>query len=657
MDDKPRKDLRPLTISLAISMAPHIIRLPWWIIIWCLFFLGYSYSGHGEGLGPKKRKWILLAFTIAGIVGVLSEYRTVLGQTAGVGLICVMASLKLLEVKSVRDKIITVFVSFFVIITNLLFSTSIFITIHMFFAVFVSTSVLVFYTQPGLEYRAVLKTSGSLLSMALPIMVILFVFFPRIQGTLWKGFRVNSGYSGFSDTLTPGSVIDMAVTGDVAFRAEFSGKRPAAGDLYWKGIVYGFFDGRSWKKSLAQNYSGYRPELKAEYDYTITMEPNNSRYMFVSGCPVKLPDGTDILTDGTIRSRSMITDRLRYRILSEESCHDLKKMEPGPEFIILPRAGNILSVNQGKRWRKEYSSEEQIVSAALDFFKTGGYTYSLAPPQLLTEDQIDEFLFSTKKGYCEHYASSFAFLMRAAGIPARVVGGYMGGDINPVGGHMTVTQDKAHAWVEIFLEKKGWTLADPTAALAPDRFTRGLSSVLPSSEMPVILKLPDNRFIGWIWKKTSYFSDYMNHGWNKFIIGYTYRTQKGLYDFLGLNPGKVSGALFIVFIILFSCLSVILLSWRLKSVGSSKDDPLSWAWIKFCDKFESLGIKRDSCDGPLDFFSKMEPLKDENRKKAELIVMEYIRLRYASRSMDRKMVSDFLGMVRRFRPLAKKKSK
>lgn len=654
--DRDRLDLKPLTISLAIATFPHIPRLPWWIIIWCFFFWCYSFSVHaGDFTKPVLRKWILVILTIAGIAGILLEYRTVLGQSAGIGLISIMASLKLLEVKSRRDLIITAFIIYFVIITNLLFSTSVLMTLYMFFSVFVNTAVLVLCSQAYLKKQTCMKISASLLIRALPLMIIMFVFFPRIQGTLWKGLRVNSGKAGFSDTLSPGSVSDLAVTGELAFRAEFNGKKPDVTELYWKGIVFGYFDGRSWKRSLSYSLPQYRSNTETELDYTVTLEPNNSRYMFITGCPVSLPAGTEILSDGTLRSKSIITDRLQYRILSEKFCDGLKWIEPSPEFTSLPRYGNNLSLNQAKRWTNAHLSEEEILAAALDFFKTGGYIYSLAPPPLLTEDTIDEFLFSTKKGYCEHYASAFAFLMRAAGIPSRVVGGYLGGDVNPVGGHMTITQDKAHAWVEVFLEKKGWTIVDPTSVVVPDRFTRGLSSAVPAEEMPIMMTLPENRFIGKIWKKTAYLFDYVNHGWNQFIIGYTYSKQKNFFELIGINPGKVTGSLFLVSIMLFSSMAVFLVVWRVKLTDPlRKNDPVKWGWLRFCQKLEKKGISRDLNEGPLEFLSRMGSLRPDKKKDAELIVKQYIRLRYSDKVNDPEIVSAFLIMVGKFRPFTNK---
>jgi len=648
-------DLRPLTLSLIIATIPHIPRLSWWIIIWCFFFWGYSFSGHSQNTSPALKKWGLVLLTFAGILGVFLEYRTVLGQGAGIGLICVMASIKLLEIKSKRDLIITVFIIYFVIITNLLFSSSVMMTFYMFFAVFITTSTLVHYTQKSIDFIGCLRISGSLLLRALPLMIIMFIFFPRIQGTLWKGFRVNSAKAGFSDMLAPGSLSDLAITGEVAFRAEFIGKKPLMNELYWKGIVFGSFDGRAWRRAVSYAFTGYSSQKKAQYEYLITLEPSNSRYMFISGCPVSMPDGSEIQTDGTLRSKRIITERLQYRILSEDSCSSIKSVIPGDEFMALPRSGNYLSLKQGMQWRKEFSSQSQIIKAALDFLRNGGFTYSLRPPQLVTGDSVDEFLFATKKGYCEHYASAFTFLMRAAGIPARVVGGYLGGNINPVGGHITVTQDKAHAWVEVFLENQGWTIIDPTSVVVPDMFSRGLSSIVPESEMPILMTLPENRFIGALWKKTAYLFDYVNHAWNSFVIGYTYSKQKSFFESIGINPGKVTGSLFIVFIMLSSSIVLFIVSWRMRLFDPvKKTDPVAWAWTSFCHKMAKAGITRDYNEGPQEFMDRINTFRPDLKNTVEPLIRQYIFLRYARTSSEKVNISEFMGMVKRFKAKGKR---
>ncbi|WP_027358385.1 transglutaminase family protein [Desulforegula conservatrix] len=642
-------DLKPLTISIIIATIPHFQRLPWWIMVWCIFFWGYSFTGHSIRVSYQAKKWILVLLTLAGIAGILSEYRTVLGQDAGVGLICVMTSLKLLEIKNRRDLIITVFIIYFIIISNLLFSSSVMMTFYMFISVFITTSVLVFYTQKSLEPGRCIRISGALLIRALPLMIIMFVFFPRIQGTLWKGFRINSGKAGFSDTLVPGALSDLALTGELAFRVDFKDKKPPVNKLYWKGLVFGNFDGRAWKKSMAYAFPEYSSKSEAQYEYVITLEPSNSRYMFVSGCPVKAPQGSEIQTDGTLKSKSIITERLKYTVLSEESCNELALISPGEEFWALPKSGNYLSLKLGSRWKSEFSSQTRIIGAALDFLRNGGFSYSLRPPKLLTADSVDEFLFSTKKGYCEHYASAFTFLMRASGIPARVVGGYLGGNLNPVGGHITVTQDKAHAWVEVFLENKGWTIIDPTSVVAPDIFTRGLSSAVPVDEMPVLMTLPENRFIGTLWKKTANILDYINHGWNSFVIGYTYNKQKSFFESIGINSTRVSGALYIIFIMLFSGIAIFLVSWKIRFRDPlKKKDPIAWAWIEFCHKMGRIGLNKYNNEGPFEFLERIRIERPDLKNTAEPIINKYIFLKYANVTSNKENISEFTTMVRKF---------
>lgn len=652
-----------MTVSLAVATIPHIPRLSWWIIIWCVFFWIYSFSGSdffkssSENSRPSTsvknpswiKKWVLVFLAIAGIAGIAAEYRTVFGQDAGVGLISIMASLKLLEIKNRRDLIITVFIIYFVIITNLFFSTSVFMTVYMFIAVLITTAALVFYTQSGTGLKSSFRISASVLLRALPLMIIMFVLFPRIQGSLWKGFRVNSGKAGFSDTLSPGSVSSLAMTGDVAFRVEFSGEIPPVNELYWKGVVFGSYDGRNWKKSMSYGLPQYFSRKSPDHEYTVTLEPSNSRYMFISGCPVSIPPGSEIMADGSLRSRFLITERMQYRVASENSCDRFRMTSPDEEFISLPYRGNERSRSQALLWKNRLVSHDAIVRAALDFLRTGGFTYSLKPPLLDSGDPVDEFLFSAKKGYCEHYATAFAFLMRSAGIPARVVGGYQGGEINPVGGHLIVTQDKAHAWVEIFHEKNGWITVDPTSVVAPERLTRGLSSSVPKDEISLAMSMSENRFVGGLWKKTLFALDYANHGWNRLVIGYTYNRQKKLFDFIGINPGKVTGALFLVSVMLVSVMTVFIVVWKLRIDPLKKTDPVAWNWMKFCKKMSDAGIKRSYSEGPVEFMERIVSLRPDLKNEAELIAGRYVRLRYSRHGFSVEAVAEFVEMVKKFR--------
>lgn len=583
------------------------------------------------------------------MAGILAEYQTVLGQNAGVGLICVMSSLKLLEIKTKRDLIVTVFINYFVIITNLLFSNSILMTAYMLFAVFAVTAALIFYTQNSIGIRKSINLAGSLSLRALPLMVVFFILFPRIQGTLWKGFRVSSGVSGFSDTLAPGEISNMALTGDVAFRVEFRGERPLVNELYWKGIVYGSFDGRAWKRSMSNAIPAYNTDADKMYEYIITQEPNNSRYMFVSGCPVQAPEKSTVQTDGTVRSDTLISERIKYRVVSEYSCNRLKQIKPSDEFKAIPAYGNYLSVSMAEKWRKELNDNSKIINAAFEFLKNGGFTYSLRPPKLMTGDPVDEFLFSTKKGYCEHYASSFAFLMRAAGIPSRVIGGYLGGNVNPVGGHITVTQDKAHAWVEVYSADKGWILLDPTSVVVPDILSRGLSAAVPANEMPVLMRMPDNELIGAIWKRFAGMIDYVNHGWNNMVIGYSYSSQKNLFKILGINPEKVSGALFLLFFVFLSSALVFVLTLKIRFGNPlKKKDPVKWAWFIFCSKMKKAGVSKEYFDGPMDYLEKISALRPEYKSQAEEIIEIYIKLRYTDVDKSEDNLKKFELLVKKF---------
>jgi transglutaminase-like putative cysteine protease len=351
-------------------------------------------------------------------------------------------------------------------------------------------------------------------------MLILFVFFPRVQGPLW-GLPQDaySGTSGLSNTMTPGSISQLILSDAVAFRVKFEGTIPKPNQLYWRGPVFWYFNGKNWLpgNKTPRNFFKYE-RLEKRVQYTVTLEPHNNHWLFVLDMPAMLPPESTGSNDYQVLSRTPVRSRMRYKMasyLSHKVGLDADEKELSRALQLPPdtnSGGNKRARALAESWRQDINSDEAIMRKALSMFRNQKFYYTLLPP-LLGDNQVDEFLFDTLQGFCEHYSSSFVFLMRSAGIPARVVTGYLGGKINSVGNYMIVRQSDAHAWAEVWLKDRGWVRVDPTASVSPERLNSGIAAAVPYSD-----QLPMMARTEFEWLRTMRMSmDAMANNWNQWV--------------------------------------------------------------------------------------------------------------------------------------------
>ena len=479
-------NLGAILVSLALVTAPHAAHLPLWIaafagaMLLARFYFGYRRKG-------LPNRWLLFGVALVSVTGIAFSYRTLYGRDVGVALLTVMVCLKLMEMSAARDTMVVLLLAYFLVITNFFYSQTIPTALYMLLVVWVITATMI-----ALQHRAsrasparALRHSGALILQAVPVMVVLFVLFPRVQGPLWGLPQINAASrTGLSDTMSPGDVSVLGLSDEVAFRVLFENPPAKPSQLYWRGPVLSMFDGQTWHAGLSLTVNSLEFEaLGPPLRYTVTMEPHDRRWMFAIDVPRAAPAEGFLTSDMQMRSRRLVRERMRYEIESvpeyrigvNERTFDLNGAMRLPASVA-PRARAL-----AERWKQESANPREIVDRGLGMFRQQPFIYTLAPPTL-GDDPVDEFLFTTRSGFCEHYASSFAFLMRAAGIPARVVTGYLGGEVNPVDGYLVVRQSEAHAWTEVWLAGEGWVRVDPTAAVSPLRVERGLSAAVPASE-------------------------------------------------------------------------------------------------------------------------------------------------------------------------------
>ncbi|MGV3654451.1 MAG: transglutaminase TgpA family protein, partial [Noviherbaspirillum sp.] len=355
----------------------------------------------------------------------------------------------------------------------------------------------------------------------------------------------HAGRSGLSDSMAPGSISNLALSGDIAFRVKFDSPVPPASSLYWRGPVLGRYDGRTWTPLPARQGKGVSGSLKASgaaLHYQVTLEPSGRHSLFalelpqagaIAGIPAYLGHDFQLL------SRDPVNQRLRYLAVSHPSY--LLQPDAAPASLeawkALPAGYNPRALEWAARLRQETGAgaggERALIEAVLQWFRRDAFTYTLTPP-LLGRDAVDEFLFSTRAGFCEHYAGAFVVLMRALDIPARVVTGYQGGELNPVDGYLTVRQSDAHAWAEVWLPGRGWIRIDPTAAVAPDRVQRNLAAMAPAALLGGMAGFsgdPDS----WLARLQSWRHGWeaVNNAWNQWILDYSPTRQKSFIESLG----------------------------------------------------------------------------------------------------------------------------
>jgi transglutaminase-like putative cysteine protease len=645
-----RHKLAWLLLPLFLAYLPHYDHSPAWLlgIVAVVFAWRVLILVRGYGLPPR---WLLIALSVAGLIGTYFTYRTIAGRTPGVGLLMLLLSLKLLELRSLRDAMVVVFLAYFLVLTNFLFSQTIPMALMMTLIVLLVTAALIGLNTERMEMapRAKLRLATSILLQAIPLMLLLFLLFPRVQGPLWRTpADAQSGISGLSDNMSPGSINRLTLSDAIAFRARFEALPPKPSQLYWRGPVLWDYDGQTWRTTDIRRLRTL--EFDAEnppVDYTVTLEPSEKIWLFALELAAQLPPNSRVTADYQILANEPVRNRLSYPMRSyvnfkARPVEDSLDLAPA---LRLPGGFNPRTLALAREWKAQLKDDEAIMRRALTEFREKEFIYTLTPP-LLGRDSIDEFMFSTRQGFCEHYSGAFVFLMRAAGIPARVVTGYLGGEINPVDQYMVVRQSDAHAWAEVWLQRRGWIRVDPTAAVAPGRVETGLAAAVRSGDvLPFFVRtnLPWLRTLRYNW-------DALANAWNQAVLGFNPDRQREVLARFGMDPDWMNMSI----VLTLSCGTLLLgfalyLTRRYRAI-----DPVSRAYLRFCRKLARSGVQRRPDEGPLDFAMRAAAALPNLAHDILAISQQYIELRYGPSSAPdgagaaRAPLSRFRACVARF---------
>ncbi|MFA4969338.1 MAG: DUF3488 and DUF4129 domain-containing transglutaminase family protein [Sulfuritalea sp.] len=615
-----------LATALAASL-PLAPQVPLWLSLaaGAVFSWRAALTWRQWHLPPR---WLLVLLVIAGTVGVFLQYRTILGRTPGIALLVVFLALKLLELRAARDAVATALLCYFLVLGQFLFTQTISTALLACLTVLITTATLLAASDDRPQPLLQLRRAGLMLAQSLPFMLLLFLLFPRVQGPLW-GIPQDrfSAVSGLSDTMSPGSIALLSQSDAIAFRVKFKGEVPPQSQLYWRGPVMPSFDGRSWR--VRQTLGAY-PEVPyvgrgAAVEYEVTLEPHGKFWLFALELPATLPPNSALTSDYQPVSRQPVRNRMRYtqRAWPEAIAGVNEGQGNLRDALALPRDGNPRTRAVAASWRAQHGNNgTAILAAAENFFNQQFLQYTLNPP-LLGADIVDEFLFDTKRGFCEHFAAAFVFALRAAGVPARVVAGYQGGEVNPVDGYLVVRQYDAHAWTEVWIDGRGWVRIDPTAISAPSRINLNLAAAVPAGEgLPFLAR----RDLAWL-KELRHRLDAVTNGWNQWVLGYNPQRQRDLLAGLGMKEPDWR-SMTAVLSVLCGIVMLGLTTWILRN--RLRIDPALTAWRRFTARLARRGIVWQPWEGPLAFAERAASQAPHHAQSIGEIAALYARLRYGA---------------------------
>ena len=618
-----------LTSTIVLVTAPHALRLPWWLVLLSIMLIVWRvYLAHARLELPRRAAIAALVIVTTGVI--ILHYGTLVDRDAGVALLVTMVALKLLETSTRRDAMLLAFLCLFLVVTGFLYSQSVPTALYMTFCVWIIVAGMIAFQHAERSAGGPrdLKLAGVMLAQSVPLMLVLFVLFPRVHGPLWgSAADMHRTSTGLSETMSPGSFSNLTLSDAVAFRASFRSRIPELKSMYWRGPVLTDYDGTTWRAAPFGARATSPDTTTPAVEYTVTVEPHGKPWLFALDLPGEVPPHSIATHDMQIVSTQPVNARVRYGMISfPESGYGRNERTPVLQRALrLPPGLNPKTVALARELRARHAEDRTVMQAILAMFGEQGFVYTLTPP-LLGQHGADEFLFDTRSGFCEHYASAFAVLMRAAGIPARIVTGYLGGEINPIGDYLIVRQADAHAWTEVWLQGEGWVRVDPTAAVAPGRAGQGASAVVAAvSALGRFIRgdLPLLRHLRFTW-------DSVANGWNEWVLEYTFDRQRSLLTHAGFHGATwrtLASALFIATMLVVLALALT----TLQRLRVRVRDPLQFAYVEFCRKLTRAGLARERNEGPIDYAERVSRARPDLDIPVRRFLVLYAELRYGTR--------------------------
>ncbi len=630
MSHLPAEPLLWLCLALfliSLSLLNVASLLSFGILLLCLLWRAFKL--------PIPGRWLPLTVIAVGVPLVYWTFGEFSSLEARISTLLILLGGKLLESKTPHDFQVLAMIGWFFCLCNILAEQDlarVVFTLILFAGI---TVCMVRFRRAVPGMRVPFRVAGSLLAPALPVALVLFLVFPRLD--LQNIGRLGSNRfskTGIPSELNPGRIAQVAKTGTVAFRAAFPNSTlPNTSERYWRCLVLWHCEGMRWTRG---NRLPYQPRWKnspgPQVRQVITLEPHGERWLPALDRPTRIEDQGAILRpdfDGTLASDQPVENMRRFEAFSQ-LVPEVGELSPAYRMAALQLPAQLSPALREltEQWKAGAVKDSDIVMEGLGYLAEQGFKYALDPGEYTGEDNLEDFLLRRKIGFCEHFSAGFGTLMRMAGIPTRVVMGYLGGEYSEGGGYMIVRQSDAHAWLEVWLEETGWTRVDPTVALAPGRMNLGLSTFLEGGEEALA------RQRGSLWWRTSQaarlFWDNLNYDWYEQVIGFNQESQLNWLRWLGVENLRKRWLLGIsAGVILLSLIGLTL--WLRRP--ARHDDPWARAWLDFCRRLAKSGVSpRTESEGPLAY---AERLSHEGHPQAVLIQQlagQYAAARYGSQA-------------------------
>ncbi len=632
-----------LTLSIVVVLGVHAPHLPWWLSAVLAALLAWRWW-HRRQHGGRVPKWIKLPLLLLLTLAIIGTYGSIFGRAPGAALAIGLLVLKLLETETARDVRVGASFACFALMSALLFNQGL-----------VSTVVVALGLLPVLATLRALEPAQApaslprtllpgllLLGAALPLTLLAFVLVPRLSSPLWGAPSPNQARTGLSDSMSPGNFTELLTDDSPALRVTFDGVPPPADLRYFRAYVMWNYDGRRWQhiRSPGPPETPTLIEVANTISYRISLEPSEQRILPALDVPLNAPVNAQLYADHEVVADKPVTNPLSYALRSALRYHlqpelDARARQRG---LRLPAGFNPRTRALAEQWRARYGTDDAaIVRAGLTLLHDGDFRYTLMPAPL-GRNAVDDFLFNTREGFCEHYASSFTVLMRSAGIPARVVTGYQGGYWNKLGNYLLVRNSDAHAWTEVWLDGRGWVRVDPTAAARPERVTLGAAAAIGNER--------GWYHNDWLQGMRNHW-DIVNRWWNQGVVGFDALRQRGLLTPFGVRDTdtRMLGILIAIGSALFVASGLAWALWR-----RQRKDVLRETLRVLERKLARRGIVRRHGEGPRHYLTRAARALPEQRVTLAQLTTAYLELRYAHNEPPPEPLRELRRAVRDFHP-------
>ncbi len=621
-----------LVFAQFLVILPLFQQVALWISIASLSAIIWRLGGYYRQW-QLPNKWLRLLLGMAGAAGIILQHNALFTKEAGLSLFVLMTSFRLLELFKYRDGMNSLFLNFFLLSVGFLYSqTMLNAAYSLVVLLWLLMSLHALQKIDGMQQiRSGFGNSFKILLIALPLTLVMFLFFPRLSQPLWQMPNQNSATTGVGDSMTPGDISSLILDDEVAFRVKFKGVIPPIDKLYWRGLVLSKFDGLTWSR-VKTNTLGHLSTSGPSVSYEIMLEPHQQRWLFYLDMPVRGKNTPYIREHPNEQFTNEISSKLYQRMIYQGKSYmryvadetldeSLRK-----QYLQLPKTGNERTRQWAIKLRKSVASDAQMINKVLQYIHQQDFYYTLTPP-ILAKEGIDDFWFNTKRGFCEHYASNLTFIARAAGIPARVVIGYQGGNKNPFNDDFIVRQSSAHAWTEIWLPGKGWQRVDPTAAIDPSRVEQDASRGYRQRN----LLFDGSDFTGWLednglLSQARFLWDAANSSWQKWVVEFNQQKQQELLAWAGIKDHSWET----LFRIMLGFTAIILIIWLIIVLKTPiKKDKVVELYKSLLDKLAKFGMIKAANEGPEQFIQRVSSYNLAWGEASKPIIETYVKYRYA----------------------------